>query len=166
MNVTSKIFSFVEIKYLIDDIRCHGFQRIPHPMWRYQHGPSAFSSDTWACHIRCGSFTHWRVASTVCFKHTEIWINTALRILVSSIGHRQNTCAGMSWKLGTQGRVAGTNQGTATCGACGRKTAVNCRWFCHRQRHQERTTASCYVLCFLRSRDLFDGVVIIASWFA
>lgn len=39
---------------------CHGIQRIPHPMWRYQHDPAEFGRDTWACHQRCGTFTRWR----------------------------------------------------------------------------------------------------------
>lgn len=41
--------------------RCHGLQRIPHPMWRYCSEPSAFSSATWACHQGCQDYTHWRV---------------------------------------------------------------------------------------------------------
>jgi len=42
---------------------CGSVQRIPHPMWRYQaNGPAAFGADTWACHARCGGFTHWRVS--------------------------------------------------------------------------------------------------------
>eukprot|EP00759_Apiculatamorpha_spiralis_P008380 PhF_6_TR15422/c1_g2_i1/m.23919 len=40
--------------------RCHGLQRIPHPMWRYQPSPSEYTTDSWACQ-RCGDFTHWRV---------------------------------------------------------------------------------------------------------
>jgi hypothetical protein len=42
---------------------CGRFQRIPHPMWRYQErGPNAFGTVTWACHVRCQAQTHWRVA--------------------------------------------------------------------------------------------------------
>ena len=42
--------------------RCHRRQRIPHPMWRYQaEGPGAFGTATWACHVGCGDYTHWRV---------------------------------------------------------------------------------------------------------
>lgn len=41
--------------------RCHGIQRIPHPLYRYQATADAFSTDTWACHVGCGDFTHWRV---------------------------------------------------------------------------------------------------------
>ena len=40
------------------------FQRIPHPMYRYQvDGPTAFGNNTWACHVGCGDQTHWRVAA-------------------------------------------------------------------------------------------------------
>jgi hypothetical protein len=42
---------------------CGRAQRIPHPMWRYQPTPTAFGTDTWACHVGCGAQTHWRVAS-------------------------------------------------------------------------------------------------------
>merc|ERR1719272_1747082 len=41
--------------------RCHCTQRIPHPMWRYCASPDGFSTSTWACHQRCGDYTHWRV---------------------------------------------------------------------------------------------------------
>ena len=40
---------------------CHRTQRIPHPMWRYQADPDSYGGATWACHQRCGSYTHWRV---------------------------------------------------------------------------------------------------------
>jgi hypothetical protein len=40
---------------------CHGIQRIPHPMWRYQATPATFGTETWACQ-RCGVFTRWRIA--------------------------------------------------------------------------------------------------------
>mmetsp|Transcript_25254 Transcript_25254/g.42280 ORF Transcript_25254/g.42280 Transcript_25254/m.42280 type:complete len:284 (-) Transcript_25254:102-953(-) len=43
--------------------RCHRHQRIPHPMWRYQPSPAEFGSATWACHLGCGSYTHWRIDS-------------------------------------------------------------------------------------------------------
>ena len=43
---------------------CGGVQRIPHPMWRYQvDGPEAFGTTPWACHVRCGTYTRWRVIS-------------------------------------------------------------------------------------------------------
>jgi len=41
---------------------CGRFQRIPHPMWRYQESAVAFGTETWACHVRCQEQTHWRVA--------------------------------------------------------------------------------------------------------
>lgn len=42
--------------------RCRRVQRIPHPMYRYQvDGPNSFGNNTWACSVRCGEFTHWRV---------------------------------------------------------------------------------------------------------
>mmetsp|Transcript_17882 Transcript_17882/g.53208 ORF Transcript_17882/g.53208 Transcript_17882/m.53208 type:complete len:262 (-) Transcript_17882:9-794(-) len=41
---------------------CGGVQRIPHPMWRYQvDGPESFGHTPWACHVRCETFTNWRV---------------------------------------------------------------------------------------------------------
>jgi len=42
---------------------CHKFQRVPHPLYRYQDSPAAFSGATWACHAGCGTYTHWRIAS-------------------------------------------------------------------------------------------------------
>ena len=41
---------------------CGRFQRIPHPMWRYQQTPNDFGTDTWFCHVRCHAQTHWRLA--------------------------------------------------------------------------------------------------------
>ena len=40
---------------------CGGAQMIPHPMWRYQPSPAAFGDVSWACHVRCGDYTKWRV---------------------------------------------------------------------------------------------------------
>jgi hypothetical protein len=48
------------LRYQCD--RCHGLQRIPHPMWRYMPAPDAFGTETWACQ-RCHDFTHWRVCA-------------------------------------------------------------------------------------------------------
>ena len=43
--------------------RCHGVQRIPHPMYRYQvDGPAAFGNNSWFCaRGTCQDFTMWRV---------------------------------------------------------------------------------------------------------
>ncbi|CAL1155872.1 unnamed protein product [Cladocopium goreaui] len=41
--------------------RCHRIQEIPHPMWRYQKGPSDYGTASWACHRGCDAFTHWRI---------------------------------------------------------------------------------------------------------
>lgn len=41
--------------------RCHRKQVIPHPMWKYQKSPQEYSSATWACHQRCGDYTHWKI---------------------------------------------------------------------------------------------------------
>jgi hypothetical protein len=41
--------------------RCHSVQTIAHPMWRYQAAVDAFSGASWACHVGCGDYTHWRV---------------------------------------------------------------------------------------------------------
>ena len=41
--------------------RCHCFQRIPHPMWRYQPSPNDFSTASWACHARCHDYTNWKI---------------------------------------------------------------------------------------------------------
>jgi hypothetical protein len=51
--------SMHKLRYECD--RCRRTQRIPHPMWRYQADPDSFGSATWACHQRCGGYTHWRV---------------------------------------------------------------------------------------------------------
>jgi hypothetical protein len=40
---------------------CHQLQRIPHPMFMYQRAAAEFSTDTWACHRGCETFTHWRI---------------------------------------------------------------------------------------------------------
>ena len=40
---------------------CHRVQRIPHPMWKYQHTPTTFGNDTWACQLGCQAQTHWRI---------------------------------------------------------------------------------------------------------
>lgn len=41
--------------------RCHMTQMIPHPMWSYQPSLEEYSRVTWACHLRCGDYTHWRI---------------------------------------------------------------------------------------------------------
>jgi len=41
--------------------QCRRFQRIPHPMYRYQPTPQQFGDVSWACHQRCRAQTHWRV---------------------------------------------------------------------------------------------------------
>jgi len=41
--------------------RCHQFQKIPHPMWQYQATPEQYGTATWACHMACGDYTHWRI---------------------------------------------------------------------------------------------------------
>ena len=44
--------------------RCHGLQRIPQPMWRYQLTTSSFTTPaTWICHQGCNSNTRtcWRL---------------------------------------------------------------------------------------------------------
>ena len=41
--------------------RCHRLQRIPHPMWRYQRTPAEETTDTWACHQGCRTFTRWKI---------------------------------------------------------------------------------------------------------
>ena len=41
--------------------RCGRNQRIPHPMYRYQATASEFGNNSWACHVGCGDFTHWRI---------------------------------------------------------------------------------------------------------
>mmetsp|Transcript_83392 Transcript_83392/g.212330 ORF Transcript_83392/g.212330 Transcript_83392/m.212330 type:complete len:223 (+) Transcript_83392:84-752(+) len=44
--------------------RCHRFQRIPHPMWRYQPSPNDFGTASWACQAGCGDYTMWRISAT------------------------------------------------------------------------------------------------------
>lgn len=44
--------------------RCGRTQSIPHPMFDYQPSPREFGSATWACHQRCGDYTHWRILET------------------------------------------------------------------------------------------------------
>ena len=41
--------------------QCHGYQRIPHPMYRYQPSISEFGTMPWKCNAHCEIFTHWRI---------------------------------------------------------------------------------------------------------
>ncbi|KAJ1379916.1 hypothetical protein B484DRAFT_311880, partial [Ochromonadaceae sp. CCMP2298] len=41
--------------------RCTRVQVIPHPVWRYQPSPTAYGASSWACHVGCGDYTHWRI---------------------------------------------------------------------------------------------------------
>ncbi|KAL7581081.1 hypothetical protein ACA910_005884 [Epithemia clementina (nom. ined.)] len=41
--------------------QCHGAQRIPHPMYRYQASPGEFGTKTWSCEGPCNFLTHWRI---------------------------------------------------------------------------------------------------------
>ena len=43
--------------------RCHQTQRIPHPIWRSMKTPRDFSEWSWACHVSCYDFTHWKLVS-------------------------------------------------------------------------------------------------------
>eukprot|EP00978_Attheya_sp_CCMP212_P037661 scaffold179567_cov63-Attheya_sp.AAC.1 len=43
--------------------QCHGTQRIPHPMYRYQPSVDIFGKTSWACHGACRIFTMWRILS-------------------------------------------------------------------------------------------------------
>ena len=47
--------------YLYECDRCKESQSIPHPMWRYQRKPDEYGSASWACHQRCGDYTHWKI---------------------------------------------------------------------------------------------------------
>ena len=47
--------------FLYECSRCQRFQRIPHPMYRYQSTPADYSSSTWACR-RCQDYTTWRIS--------------------------------------------------------------------------------------------------------
>ena len=49
-----------QYSYICD--RCGRSQRIPHPMWKYQSAPDKFGSASWACHVGCGDYTHWKMA--------------------------------------------------------------------------------------------------------
>jgi hypothetical protein len=48
----------VVLRYECD--RCHRVAAIPHPMYRYQRTPEAFSDDTWFC-AHCGDQTKRRI---------------------------------------------------------------------------------------------------------
>jgi hypothetical protein len=41
--------------------QCHGVQKIPHPMYRYQKTRDQFGNATWACQGKCGRFTKWKI---------------------------------------------------------------------------------------------------------
>ena len=43
--------------------RCHEIQPISHPMYHYQEKPDSFGGATWACHMQCDDYTHWRIVS-------------------------------------------------------------------------------------------------------
>lgn len=40
---------------------CHGHQRIPHPMYRYQSSVTTFGDVSWACQLGCQKFTSWKI---------------------------------------------------------------------------------------------------------
>lgn len=40
---------------------CGRFQRIPHPMYRYQPTPGEFGNNSWACRVHCATQTRWRI---------------------------------------------------------------------------------------------------------
>lgn len=40
---------------------CHGHQRIPHPMYRYQPSVDTFGDVSWACQLECQKFTNWKI---------------------------------------------------------------------------------------------------------
>jgi len=42
-------------------VECGHVQVIAHPMWRYCERPGSETTETWACHGRCGTFRRWRI---------------------------------------------------------------------------------------------------------
>ena len=50
-----------EMPLLYECEGCGRYQRIPHPMYRYQPTPGEFGNNTWACHVRCAAQTRWRL---------------------------------------------------------------------------------------------------------
>jgi hypothetical protein len=40
---------------------CHGHQRIPHPMYRYQPTVEEFGDVSWGCQLECQKFTNWKI---------------------------------------------------------------------------------------------------------
>jgi len=73
--------------------RCHRTQRIAHPMWRYQPAPGQYGSATWACHQRCGDYTHWRVlpndlSSVPAWDRPQLW-GLADPVIAEVRQHRQ-----------------------------------------------------------------------------
>jgi len=47
--------------FLYECEQCHVWQRIPHPMYRYQRKPDQFGNMSWACQGRCANFAHWKI---------------------------------------------------------------------------------------------------------
>mmetsp|Transcript_33960 Transcript_33960/g.70616 ORF Transcript_33960/g.70616 Transcript_33960/m.70616 type:complete len:396 (-) Transcript_33960:396-1583(-) len=60
-NVCDACFVGKRIPLLYECEQCHGTQRIPHPMYRYQYSPGDFGKKTWSCEGDCQAFTHWRI---------------------------------------------------------------------------------------------------------
>ena len=50
-----------DLPFLYECETCRLYQRIHHPMWKYQATPGDFGTDTWACRA-CGDYRHWRIA--------------------------------------------------------------------------------------------------------
>merc|ERR1711862_391690 len=51
----------MENTYKYECHKCHEKQRIPHPMYKYQANKDSYSGATWACHVGCGTYTHWKL---------------------------------------------------------------------------------------------------------
>jgi hypothetical protein len=63
-NVCDACFLGRRSPLLYECEQCHGIQRIPHPMYRYQPSVSEFGRVTWACHGTCQNFTQWRIVTS------------------------------------------------------------------------------------------------------
>ena len=62
-NLCSACLLGSEFRFRYECSRCHRIQKISHPMWLYQPSPMTFTGATWACHVGCGDYTNWRIAS-------------------------------------------------------------------------------------------------------
>eukprot|EP00815_Leptocylindrus_aporus_P004546 CAMPEP_0116055088 /NCGR_PEP_ID=MMETSP0322-20121206/3191_1 /TAXON_ID=163516 /ORGANISM="Leptocylindrus danicus var. apora, Strain B651" /LENGTH=476 /DNA_ID=CAMNT_0003538609 /DNA_START=81 /DNA_END=1511 /DNA_ORIENTATION=- len=94
---------------------CGKFQRIPHPMYRYQATSGSFSRNKWKCHRDCTGFTAWRLSAQEIFliptgDEPREWCVNYLQTARDKVSHfSASSIQGNLKKDGIESKITATN---------------------------------------------------------